>query len=808
MLLKIKSINIFLSVILSIITNNTFAQYCNSSSNSASFCSTNLVSLNGLYNPSSGCANYSDFTNIYTELQLNTDYELSIGLENCSGFPAPKISNVYIDWNANQVFDEDEQVFHIDATSAVLANQPIFSTTISVPANAVEDTIRMRVVTLWSTDDNSIDYSCGDYLWGETEDYSLIISGLISSVSTTNNPCYGDSSGIININSINSPSSNFAYSIDGGLSYFSNHVFSNLPNGMYFISIIDSINGQIQNYDNNPVIINSPNELFVTTNRIDLSCFNSNDGILNASAYGGQAPHSFKWFYGAIEFNGDSISNLLPGNYSLLVSDDNGCTFDVDSIMVNNPSKVVIDSVKLSSVSNYNLSCHDSNDGTVELFASGGTGQILVNWNGIISSQTYYSNLSSGIQEVIVFDNNFCQYDSSIILTAPNPISSSNTILHVGCENENDGSITTNVNGGVSPYSIFVDNIDSLNIFSSSNSNGLELINDLNVGIYTLSIIDSNYCTYFVNISIENPSFNLSTKNVECFGDNSGEIFYEVNLSSDTFNLISPDFIDNLSAGQYNFIIENSQGCRFDSVVTITQPTKIELQENVSIICQDSELSNVKINATGGVPFYNIFWNTGDTIFNPQFGIGIYSYNLFDQNNCLINSQIEVIPASIPELSYNSTIPSCKDNFDANIEILVSQGYPPYNYNWQDDRDQALIDSLPPNTYRLTVSDSAGCYSDLLEIKIPYVYNDCFFIPDAFTPNDDGLNDIFEISSIFSRQPIELSIYDKYGNMIFFSNEELKWDGTNKNNKCQIGRYFYHLKYANQYTTGSFLLLE
>ena len=97
-------------------------------------------------------------------------------------------------------------------------------------------------------------------------------------------------------------------------------------------------------------------------------------------------------------------------------------------------------------------------------------------------------------------------------MTAPNPIFSSNTILHVGCENENDGSITTNVNGGVSPYSIFLDNINSINVFSSSNSNGLELISDLNVGIYSLSIIDSNECTYSVNISIENPIFNLSTK--------------------------------------------------------------------------------------------------------------------------------------------------------------------------------------------------------------------------------------------------------------------------------------------------------
>jgi gliding motility-associated-like protein len=88
------------------------------------------------------------------------------------------------------------------------------------------------------------------------------------------------------------------------------------------------------------------------------------------------------------------------------------------------------------------------------------------------------------------------------------------------------------------------------------------------------------------------------------------------------------------------------------------------------------------------------------------------------------------------------------------------------------------------------------------------VYNDCFYIPDAFTPNDDGINDVYEISSIFSRKPIELSIYDKLGSLIFFSNEELKWDGTYKNRKCQAGKYYYVLKYANQYTTGELLLLE
>ncbi|MGB2138612.1 MAG: GEVED domain-containing protein, partial [Flavobacteriales bacterium] len=177
----------------------SFAQYCSSSSTSASFCSTSLVSIGSLNNASSGCANYSDYTSIYTELVLNGIYNLTIGLNNCSGFTMPKISNVYIDWNGNEIFDVGEEVFHINATSAIAANQTNFSTTITVPANAVQDTIRMRVVTVWSTLDNANDYSCGMYGWGETEDYSLIIRGLIQNVSSVDNLCYGGNNGEINI---------------------------------------------------------------------------------------------------------------------------------------------------------------------------------------------------------------------------------------------------------------------------------------------------------------------------------------------------------------------------------------------------------------------------------------------------------------------------------------------------------------------------------------------------------------------------------------------------------------------------------
>ena len=110
-----------------------FSQYCPSSSTSSSFCSTSLVAIGTLNNSSSGCANYSDYTSIYTELIKNNSYNLTVGLNNCSGFPAPKISNVCIDWNGNEIFDIGEEVFHINATSSIAANQTNFRPTITVP---------------------------------------------------------------------------------------------------------------------------------------------------------------------------------------------------------------------------------------------------------------------------------------------------------------------------------------------------------------------------------------------------------------------------------------------------------------------------------------------------------------------------------------------------------------------------------------------------------------------------------------------------------------------------------------------------
>ncbi|MDC3029939.1 T9SS type B sorting domain-containing protein, partial [Flavobacteriales bacterium] len=619
------------------------------------------------------------------------------------------------------------------------------------------------------------------------------------------NLCYNGNSGEINITTA-STGSGLAYSIDGGLSFSASPNFNNLSNGLYNVCVFDSLTNQSQYYSSNPVIINSPDSLFAVASTQDVSCFNSADGKLNAEAFNGSPNYSYSWINGSSTYNGNSVQNLSSGYYDLVVVDNNNCLFTLDSLFINQPNQLIIDSVVTSSFQGYGISCKDGNNGFIEMYANGGTGVLSYNWDGIISNASSLQNLSAGDVLVVVFDANFCQKDTLINLSQPSAVNVQTNVLHVGCENENDGSISTNVTGGVSPYSIEV--VNDITNLSALNSNGQEVFENLEVNSYVLSVIDLNNCLYEDTFNIENPTLSLDFENVTCFGEDDGQITYAIDFSTDIFTLVTPSSTNNLAAGTYEFLVQNNQGCFFDSTIIITEPDLVVIKESVEIICEYTDLANIIIEGTGGVLPYSITWDYGDTIFNPSLTIGSYEYTFSDANSCTSTDIIEVLPPFLPKLSYTLTPPSCEYNFDGSIGVEVAQGYPPFVYEWNDGKSQSFIDSLPPKSYRLTVTDSAGCSSSLLEVVIPYVYNECFYFPSAFTPNDDSINDTYEVSSIFSREPTILTIYNRQGNIIHQTEDTLSWDGKYKNQKCPLGKYYFHLQFANQYTTGEILLLE
>ena len=70
-------------------------------------------------------------------------------------------------------------------------------------------------------------------------------------------------------------------------------------------------------------------------------------------------------------------------------------------------------------------------------------------------------------------------------------------------------------------------------------------------------------------------------------------------------------------------------------------------------------------------------------------------------------------------------------------------------------------------------------------------------LPNAFTPNGDGLNDYFSIGLTKNIATLEIAIYNRWGEEVFTSNEiDFKWDGKLKNTECQSGVYVWVIKYT------------
>lgn len=662
---------------------------------------------------------------------------------------------------------------------------------------------------MWSVIYDPTNISCGVYGWGETEDYSIIIKGIIDSVTTTPLACYGDSSGSVIVTSNNN---NLRYSIDNGISWQYNSLFSNLSAGLYNIIVEDTINQQVESYDYNPVQITSPNPYSTSISTIDPVCFNEGSGEIFTNVLGGTPPYSFMYEdYDGGVYNTNPINNVYAGLYSLEIYDANSCLFSIDSILLNNPPELIFDSVNISQFNGYNISCNGGNDGQISVFVSGGTGSYLYNWSNTSILLSNNENLVASTYSLSVVDDNLCIRDTILELVEPEPITVDQLITPIGCENINDGSVSLTINGGTQNYTCNLFHFDKDTLLNQNSTSGFVQFLDLSVGNYELEILDDNQCVFFDSLSIENPLLELTFENLSCYESEDGEIMYDVSNSNEIFNLVSPTSLNNLSAGDYYFNIESASGCYFDTLITLIQPTILNVSKEIEIVCDDNELSTVQIEANGGTPPYVISWDNSDTSFVNELLPGSYLCTIRDFNNCVHAENVIVKEPSFIFLNYDYVTPSCEYNWDGELTISPYGGYQPYQYHWKN------IDSLHTDSqilgvnsrrFEIIVSDSAACESELHRIEIPNVYNDCFFIPNAFSPNGDGINDIFIIDGIYSKTEVSLTIFNSQGAKMIENNLTLEWDGKFKGNPAPIGLYTYIIRFDNQYLTGQISLLS
>ncbi len=187
-------------------------------------------------------------------------------------------------------------------------------------------------------------------------------------------------------------------------------------------------------------IITEPQPLSIVPDVVQqVSCHGFNDGFASVKVAGGTAPFSYKWSNGLIT---ESASNLTAGNYSVTVTDFNGCSI-VEHFVITEPA---ILSVTKGNVAN--VSCNGSANGSATVLASGGTPPYTYAWSNGQAGTASIGNLTGGTYTVTVSDAHNCSATQSFIITEPAVVHPPSIGTQNLCDNQN--ATLSNINSSAS----------------------------------------------------------------------------------------------------------------------------------------------------------------------------------------------------------------------------------------------------------------------------------------------------------------------------------------------------------------------
>ncbi|WP_158857303.1 PKD domain-containing protein [Lunatibacter salilacus] len=538
--------------------------------------------------------------------------------------------------------------------------------------------------------------------------------------------CYGAQDGHIEV-ILTGGSGDYVYEWTGpnGFTAATSKI-ENIGLGMYELTITDTNGCAISTGE---LEITEPDQLALNENVSDyngfgISCYGGSDGYISISPSGGTSEYSIAWS-GPNGFTATEsrIDNLEPGIYNLLLEDENGC-FVTETYALTEPP--LLEAGVMGTV---DVLCSGEPTGGVTLEVSGGASpDYLFSWrrngNEINELGQNPTTLLAGNYEVTVTDINGC----AIVLTdisinePPTPLEVVLTSTEVSCYNANDGSITSEITGGVPPYQI------SWN-FGSIQSNLI----GIGPGLYEITVTDANACVVIESVSIEEvPVFDINPEviQISCFGENNGSI--NLNLVGGQAPVRAlwdhgPEqaAIFNLGPGEYSVTIVEGAGCEFRRTFFINEP---EILIAVGIVddaleCTDGQSGSINLTVSGGSPPYIYEWSNGESTEDlTNLTSGWYSVNVTDQSGCFSTQRFQVRrpqPIQVSHITYQEI--QCEPrNIRDVFDIKIDGGVAPYTINWSHgdiSSNGYQMSTEEPGLYFLTVKDAAGCeYSETFEV--------------------------------------------------------------------------------------------
>jgi gliding motility-associated-like protein len=540
-----------------------------------------------------------------------------------------------------------------------------------------------------------------------------------------------------------------------------------IPDGYYQVTVTD-----VYGCDTSLIVqVIEPDQITIGWQDSGPLCDGNSLGFINLQILGGtqnaNAPiYNTSWVWAPLQNPGIncsatnipnntfSPSSLTCGIYTVTVTDANGCTAQYTDSIVITPTPFQ------ANFTSTNIQCFGQTDGTITVTPTTGTapfdvvitpsGGVAINPPGaeIFAVNNSYSanNLPPDAYLVTITDNNGCQDDTTITITAPQSpiVASILSPVDVSCFGDNDGSFIVGINGGTAPYTINVDPVGVAPPFSTN----LNLVSNLSANSYSVTVLDVNQCASNpVTVVINQPAALtaiITGTPINCFGDCSagisaavsgGTLPYTYQWISGINSWNTPN-INNLCAGNYQFSMTDANGCPYNSSYSITQPPSslvVNILDTVDVSCYGANDGEIIIAINGGTANYTVTLGGASQTIDPNLdntatfsnlSPGVYVLTVTDALGCVqtINFDVDTPPALT--LNVVPTNILCAGQNTGELLLTANGGEPALSYviTGPTSSNGIIIGgtplqiggvlnppSLAPGPYTVVVTDINGC---------------------------------------------------------------------------------------------------
>ncbi|MDF2437246.1 MAG: C-terminal target protein [Bacteroidota bacterium] len=447
-----------------------------------------------------------------------------------------------------------------------------------------------------------------------------------------------------------------------------------------------------------------------TTVVTNVTCFGGSNGAINLTPSGGTGPYTFNWLPSGPTT--EDRTGLVAGTYTVVITDNNGCTATV-TVSVTQPTGPVSGTTVVT-----NVACFGGSNGAINLTPNGGTGPYTFSWLPSGPTTEDRTGLVAGTYTVVITDANGCTGTVTRSVTQPtSPVSGTTVVTNVACFGGSNGAVNLTPNGGTGPY--------TFNWLPSGPTT--EDRTGLTAGTYTVVITDNNACTATATASVTQPTSPVSgttvVTNVTCFGGSNGAI----NLTPSggtgpyTFNWLpsGPTTEDRtgLTAGTYTVVITDNKGCTGTVTASVTEAPAIVVTplSQTDVACNGGSTGSASVSASGGTNALTYNWTPGTPAgdgSNSVTGLtaGTWTVTVTDANGCLDTQSFSITQNSVITATTSQINISCNGGANGTATVNATGGAGGFTYSWAPaGGTAATATGLAAGNYTVTITDLNGC---------------------------------------------------------------------------------------------------